>query len=91
MKHDNEIKICGCHDYKVPLIWTFKFSGAEYWCPYCGHTTGMLGAGINVKIPGTDLLQRQAAWKEITSDFLSSDRKEFTYNKKLSWHKSQKI
>jgi hypothetical protein len=46
----NEIKICSNHqEYKVPLIWTFAFIGAEYWCPYCGYTSGMFGAGVNVK------------------------------------------
>lgn len=43
------IRICPRHQhYKVPLIWTFAFPYKEYWCPYCGYTHGMLGAGIEV-------------------------------------------
>lgn len=46
----NKIKICGCDPkYQVPLISTFAFRGGEFWCPYCGATTGILGAGIDVK------------------------------------------
>ena len=40
------MKICDRHDeYEVPLIWTFAFSGCEYWCPYCGNKGGMMGTG----------------------------------------------
>lgn len=50
MSDTEEIKICTNHqDYKTPLIWTFAFPGAEYWCPVCGQSSGMLGAGINVE------------------------------------------
>lgn len=44
------IKICENHDYEVPLIYTFAFIGAEYWCPYCGYTGGMFGSGKDVKV-----------------------------------------
>ena len=37
-----QIAICPHHDdYTMPLIWTFAFVGAEWWCAYCGHTLGM--------------------------------------------------
>jgi len=53
-----EIKICESHQYyKVPLIWTFAFIGAEYWCPFCGYSGGMLGAGRDV--PSTKHLVRK--------------------------------
>ncbi len=43
---EDEIRICSGHqEYPTPLIWTFAFNGAEYWCPACGITEGMLGAG----------------------------------------------
>lgn len=45
-----KIKICDRHNYKVPLIYTFAFNGAEYWCPYCGVSEGMLGAGKNIEV-----------------------------------------
>lgn len=41
-----ELKICNCG---APLLWTFLYRGAEYFCLNCGHTAGMLGAGINVE------------------------------------------
>lgn len=44
------MKICSEHpEYQVPLISTFAFNGAEYWCPYCGYTGGMFGSGEDVK------------------------------------------
>ena len=43
------MKICPDHlENKTPLLWTFAFIGAEYWCHHCGYTAGMLGAGIDV-------------------------------------------
>lgn len=51
----SKILICDRHgDYKVPLIYTFAFPGAEYWCPYCGTEGGMFGTGIEV--PATEAL-----------------------------------
>jgi hypothetical protein len=46
-----EIKCCPCHPKPVKLEWTFAFPGAEYWCPYCGYTSGMLGAGPVIDLP----------------------------------------
>uniref|UniRef100_A0A6M3LZC3 Uncharacterized protein n=1 Tax=viral metagenome TaxID=1070528 RepID=A0A6M3LZC3_9ZZZZ len=50
MEEENEIKICSYHqdEEQTPLIWTFAFNGAEYWCPACGANYGMLGAGEDV-------------------------------------------
>jgi len=47
---EDTIKICSSyrHDEQVPLIWTFAFNYKEYWCPACGATYGMMGAGDNV-------------------------------------------
>jgi hypothetical protein len=41
-----EIKICNCG---APLLWTFLYNGAEYFCLNCGYMAGMLGAGENVE------------------------------------------
>lgn len=42
----DEIRVCSNHQGRpTPLRWTFAFPGAEYWCPYCGYTSGMFGAG----------------------------------------------
>ena len=39
-RQPQKIAICYCD---TPLIWTFVFSGAEYWCPSCGNNYGMMG------------------------------------------------
>lgn len=42
---EKTIAVCPHHeDHLVSMIFTFAFVGAEYWCPYCGHTCGMLEA-----------------------------------------------
>ena len=67
----DKIKICSDHQDKeeTPLIWTFAFMGAEYWCPFCGDTRGMLGAGENV--PTTKRLKdRLANYKKLSSQYL---------------------
>jgi len=53
------IKICSYHQdrEKTPLIWTFAFNYKEYWCPACGATYGMLGAGEDV--PLTKILENR--------------------------------
>jgi hypothetical protein len=40
-----EVRCCNQHEENVQLVWTFAFPGAEYWCPFCGYTSGMMGAG----------------------------------------------
>lgn len=69
-KQVKEIKVCGCDDeYQVPLIWTFAFISAEYWCPYCGNITGMMGAGEDIAIT-KELINRKNKYEEISEDFL---------------------
>lgn len=64
------IKICSNHsDYPVPLLWTFAFIGAEYWCPHCGYTGGMLGSGERVE-PTPELLATQTAFKKLSKPYL---------------------
>ena len=65
------IKICSCHQDKeeTPLIYTFAFCGAEYWCPSCGATYGMLGAGDNVEMT-FELDKRLADYKMKAKKFL---------------------
>lgn len=64
-----KIRICSNHEKEVPLIWTFAFPGAEYWCPYCGFTGGMLGSGELMN--STPELKRSLdEWKEKTKDYL---------------------
>lgn len=75
---NEEIKICACHERQVPLLWTFKFTGAEYWCPACGYTGGMFGAGENV--PATEHLKKELIeWKAKSEDFLSGETDQWNY------------
>ncbi len=65
------IKVCSrCLDeQEVPLIWTFAFNGAEYWCPKCGDSTGMLGGGE--KVPWSKKLhQRLKNYQDYTRPYL---------------------
>lgn len=65
------IKICPNHQdkEKTPLIWTFAFIGAEYWCPACSYLSGMLGAGDDV--PETKILKnRLKRYKKMARQFL---------------------
>lgn len=68
----NDVRICDDHedDYPVPLIWTFAFNGAEYWCPYCGANRGMLGAGELVTDEDGTLRKRLHNYKKISRKFL---------------------
>lgn len=69
---EGEILICREHpEYQVPMIWTFKFPGAEYWCPYCGKQEGMMEAGI-VVATNPEINARGAKYKKLATPFLSS-------------------
>lgn len=75
----DEIKICSNHqEYQVPLIWTFKFRGAEFWCPYCGYQEGMFGAGTNVT-QTDELKKRLELYKEASTKYLGSHDGEWKY------------
>lgn len=38
---NKEITVCPCCG--EPMIWTFAFSGCEYYCLMCGYGCGMFG------------------------------------------------
>lgn len=40
----NENPIACCPSCRTPLVWTFKFSKAEYYCSTCKSAMGMLEA-----------------------------------------------
>jgi hypothetical protein len=72
MKKETEsIKVCTSHQDELvtPLIWTFAFSGAEYWCPYCGKNGGMFGAGEEVESTAK-LRNRLKRFEKLSKDFL---------------------
>lgn len=65
-----KIRVCESHQDELimPLIGTYVFHGAEYWCPYCGYTGGMMGAGERVE-ETTELTDRLEEYKEKSSEF----------------------
>jgi hypothetical protein len=79
----NEIKICSNHTEQVPLIWTFKFAGYEYWCPACGFKGEIFGSGRNVKAT-KKLLQSQKEWKEQTLPYLLGEVDHWPYKIKAN-------
>lgn len=68
----SKIKICSDHqEYQTPLIWTYAFNYAEYWCPYCGKNEGMMGAGYDVEST-EELEARKKAYSEASADYLDA-------------------
>lgn len=63
------MKICGNHEKQVPLISTYAFNGAEFWCPYCGYTGGFLGAGVKVETT-KELVDLHTHYVELSKGFL---------------------
>lgn len=63
--------ICSNHQQKekTPLIYTFAFINAEYWCPSCGQTYGILGAGKVVE-ETKQLIERLKEYKKLSKKFL---------------------
>lgn len=70
---EDEIRICSSHRDKeeTPLIFTFAFDGAEYWCPYCGANYGIFGAGDMVK-NSKKIENRHEKYKKLSKRYLSS-------------------
>jgi hypothetical protein len=67
------MRVCENHQDKkiVPLIWTYNFPGAEYWCPACGYTGGMMGAGESVD-ETPELAERLKEYKKKTESFMTA-------------------
>ncbi len=65
----SNIIICPNHEYQVPFISTMAFMGAEKWCPYCGHTTGIFHDGKEVDAT-PELIKRQVDYREVSKDFI---------------------
>jgi len=62
------IKICDKHEgTPTPLLFTFAFPRAEYWCSHCGHTAGIMGAGNNIKAT-KELIEKQEKLKKSKED-----------------------
>jgi len=72
------VKICPCHQKKVPLIATFKFIKKEFWCPHCGYTCGMFGYVRSVEA-SDEIMKIHDEYKEKAKDFLSGESNEWVY------------
>ncbi len=69
MSDTKKIAVCESHsDYKVPMIDTMVFSGAEAWCPYCGKTAGMFDVSIIESTP--ELEERKRVYALRSKAFL---------------------
>lgn len=71
MEQEEQMKICACHKKQIPLLWTFAFHGAEYWCPACGYTGGMFGAGLNIAVT-EELEKLKEKYKEKSGEYLTA-------------------
>lgn len=78
LQDENKIKICERHEKQVPLLWTFKHDGYEYWCPHCGYMEGMFGAGIDVPLT-EELIKEKEMWKEKAKPYLDGSTNEWIY------------
>jgi hypothetical protein len=67
-----QMKICPNHsDYIVPMISTLAFSGAEFWCPYCEHTTGWFG-DYEERPPTMELVRRRKKYHKLVQPYLGA-------------------
>lgn len=69
-KSPQQVTICDQHTKQVPLLYTFAFPGAEWWCPFCGHTEGLFG-GKQVEFTA-DLVTEKKQWEEKTKEYLQA-------------------
>ena len=54
-------EIMVCNEHETPLIWTFAFAYAEYFCMAGNHAGGMLGTGHKVEAT-PELLELKALY-----------------------------
>ena len=65
------MKVCSGHNIHVPLLFTFKFPGAEYWCPVCERNFDVFGSGSDVE--GTlELDRRHEVLSQYAAEYLGS-------------------
>jgi hypothetical protein len=66
------IRVCIDHQERpTPLIFTMAFPGAEYWCPFCGYQSGMLGAGERIELT-PELVRRAEADEVLARPYLNA-------------------
>jgi len=59
-------KVAMCRDCNVPLVMTFAFRAAEFYCLECGRTYGFFGPSPADETPELlgDMRAREAEWEE---------------------------
>lgn len=70
MSDKKKIAICSCG---APLIYTFMFSGAEYFCIECGSKYGMFDTESTEVTPALKKRStaNKAKWSAISADLLT--------------------
>ena len=72
--HDDAelIRVCPRHaDYRVAMVLTLAFTGAEKWCPFCGWTTGTLFSDRSTEVPPTaEIVHRLEVYAAASIEFL---------------------
>lgn len=72
MTDQSTIRVCEHHpERETPLLWTFAFPGAEFWCPHCGYRHGMFGAGKIVDST-PELMKRREDDERASSAYLEA-------------------
>ena len=64
-----------CNSCEMPVVWTFAFPYAEYYCLLCGNKTGMMGG--KTETPATEELKAlkrliEKVWKVLRADYTGS-------------------
>lgn len=75
----------------MPLIATFAFNGAEFWCPYCGKTYGMFGVNRIESTP--ELRALHDLYEERSKDLLRAKGSQACSEHKIKgkWIKQEDI
>lgn len=86
----DEIVVCdSCKN--MPLVWTFAFNGAEYWCPYCGKTFGCFGRD---RVKSTPKLEEKLwLYEKYSRKYLSAKSSQVCCERKINgkWVKQEDI
>lgn len=66
------MRICNNHDgIIVPILSTFAFMGAEYWCPHCGANYGFFNGCEKVE-DTPEMIATMKKYKELSREFLDA-------------------
>lgn len=66
-----------CNNCEKPVVWTFAFDGAEYYCLLCAGSTGMFGGKKEVKSTSELVAWKmiiERVWKALRQNHTGSGR-----------------